>query len=282
MDKSISHSYNQANAGKRMFAMRTGATLAALAMFAALTPAPAHAWNWNWSFGNTTKGSGNFVTVDRVALNFNEVKVALSSDVTVKQGNSEGVTIEADDNIAADILVEVKGNALHIRPKDKDTNYKSARKIIITVNVKDLQKISVAGDTNTTIGALKTKNLSASVAGSGNLNVQQLIADELKISLAGSAASKAAGTVQNLNVSIAGSGSIDAPMLQALTAKLSIAGSGSATIWAKDKLNISVAGSGTVRYLGNPEVKQSVAGSASISRIADSTSAAYSAGDANK
>lgn len=255
----------------------------AMTMFSALTfcaatlPGTAQAWNWSWSFGNTTKGSGNFVTIERAATNFSEIKIALSSDVTVKQGLTEGVTIESDDNIAADIAVEVKGNALHIRPKDRDTRYKSSRAILISINVKDLNKISVAGDTNTTITGLKTKTLNASVAGSGNLNVQQLVADELKISLAGSAASKASGTVQSLNVNIAGSGSIDAPNLQTQTAKLSIAGSGSATIWAKDKLNISVAGSATVRYLGNPELKQSVAGSASVSRIAG---VAGSAGDA--
>ena len=253
------------------------AIVAATAALAALAPLSAQAWSWSWSFGNTVKGSGNFVTLDRPAANFNEIKVGLSCDVTVKQGTTEGVTIEADDNIAADISVEVKGNALHIRPRDKDASYKSSRTILVTVNVKDLQKISVAGNTNTTITALKTKSLSASVAGSGNLDVQQLIADELKISLAGSAASKASGTVQSLTVNIAGSGSIDAPNLQTQTAKLSIAGSGTATIWAKDKLNISVAGSGTVRYLGNPELKQSVAGSASVSRI---NSPASAAGDA--
>lgn len=261
-----------------LFNRRLSATIfAAAAALSMLAPATAQAWSWSWTFGDKMKGSGNFVTIDRAAVNFNEVKVAVSSHVIVKQGRAEGVTIEADDNIAADISVEVKGNILQIRPKDKDTQYKSNRKIIITINVKDLQKISVAGNTNTVIGALKTKTLNASVAGSGSLDVQELVADELKISLAGSASSKASGTVQSLYVSIAGSGSIDAPNLQTQTAKLSIAGSGTATIWAKDKLNISVAGSGTVRYLGNPELKQSVAGSASVSRI---TSPASAAGDA--
>ncbi len=243
--------------------------LVAAALFAITLPGTAHAWSWNWSFGNTIKGSGNFVTVERAVSNFNEIKVAISSDISVKQGSTEGVTIEADDNIANDIWVEVRGNALNIRPKDKDTSYKSSRKILITVNVKDLNKISVAGDTNTLIHALKTKSLNASVAGSGNLNIQQLTADGLKISLAGSAASKASGTVQTLALNVAGSGSIDAPNLQAQTAKLSIAGSGTATVWAKDKLSISVAGSGTVRYFGNPVLTQSVAGSASVNRLGD-------------
>ncbi len=246
-----------------------------LALFAApllaaftfsLAGTPAHAADWNWGFGKSISGSGTIKSETRNVTGFTGIGLSLPAYVDVRQGNSESVVVETDDNLLPLVETVVEDGKLKIRSLEKNTNLKT-KNMKITVNVKTIESLSVAGSGDIRSDALKTGNLKVSIAGSGDIHLKSLESDYLKVSISGSGDFSAGGKANTLEASIAGSGDLKAEKLLANAVKVSIAGSGSAGFWAKDTLKSSIAGSGDVTYYGDAQVSSSVAGSGSVKRL---------------
>lgn len=247
-----------------------GMSIATLALFAA-SPRAALAWDWGW--GKGISPSGTTKTETRNVSGFTGVSLALPGTVTLRQGNTEGVTIETDEAFLPHIEVVVERGVLRLRTSERNTNFKGRFKMNITVDAINVESLSIAGSGDIVADSLKTGRLKTSIAGSGDLNVKKLDAKEVTMSIAGSGDIHLAGTATELEGSIAGSGRVKAERLQVKNAALKIAGSGDAVLWVTDNLKMSVAGSGDVRYWGEAKVTQSVAGSGSIKRLGAAPSA---------
>ena len=205
------------------------------------------AWDWNWGWGaNTVKGSGIVKTESRNVSGFSSIAVSIPANVTIAQGDAEGVVLEADDNILPLIETMIEDRALLIRFREKNQSVKTST-LKLTINAKSVEGISVAGSGAVHAAILRSPTLKARISGSGDMNIGNLEADSLIVSVAGSGNFTASGKARNVEVRIAGSGD--------------------ATVWAKETLNVSVAGSGDVKYYGDANVSQSVAGSGSVKRL---------------
>ncbi len=236
----------------------------------ACVPVTAQAWDWGFGF-NTTKGSGVLKTETRNVSGFNRISLSLPGVVEIVQGDSEGLTIETDDNLLPLIETVVEDGGLKLRtPKKVNISTKTLK---ITVNAKTLEALAVAGSGDLRAAKLKAGKLKASIAGSGDITISNLDADDLHISIAGSGNFVGGGKVNTVSSNIAGSGDIKAGKLESNASKISIAGSGDATVWAKDTLTVKVAGSGDVKYYGDAKVSQSVAGSGSVKRLGNTPGA---------
>ena len=244
--------------------------LAAIAapLFAALAFAaqPATAADWNWGFGKSISGSGTLKSETRSVSAFTGISLSLPAYVEVRQGNTESVMIETDDNLLPLVETVVENGMLKIRSLEKSTSLKT-KNMKITVNAKTIDSLSVAGSGDIRADALKTGKLGVSISGSGDIHLKAVDSDALKVAISGSGDFSAGGKTNSLEASIAGSGDLKAGKLQATTVKISIAGSGSATFWAKESLKSSIAGSGDVSYYGDAQVSSSVAGSGSVKRL---------------
>ena len=221
---------------------------------------------WEWGFGTKVAGSGNIKSETRSVSDFTGISLAVPAKAEIVQGAIESISIETDDNILPLIETVVESGKLKIRFKDKNTSVVT-KNLRMTINVKAIESISVAGSGDVRAAKLQAAKLKASIAGSGDLRIAALDADFLTVSIAGSGDFSAGGKANLVEASIAGSGDIKIEKLAANNVKLSIAGSGDATVWAKDTLKISVAGSGDVSYYGDAKVSQSVAGSGSVKRL---------------
>ena len=73
--------------------------------------------NFEWS-GTSIKGSGNVVSETRQLTHFDRVTIFGSGHLTVVQGEQEGLTIQADDNLLPYIKSEVAGGSLKLGPED--------------------------------------------------------------------------------------------------------------------------------------------------------------------
>ncbi|MEI6738506.1 MAG: DUF2807 domain-containing protein, partial [Pseudomonadota bacterium] len=121
--------------------------------------APQNALAWDWiGWGKKVTGSGVYKTETRAATGFNGIKLSASADVVIVQNGTEGITIEAEDNILPLISTEVERGSLVIKWTEKSLNV-SHKKLNITVNVKGIEEISVAGSGNIKSDALKTPRL---------------------------------------------------------------------------------------------------------------------------
>lgn len=236
-----------------------------LAASAPVVTAQAGPLSW-LSGAERVQGSGKIVKQNREVGHFTALSVGVSGDVEIRLGNTEGVTVETDDNIQSAIETVVESGVLRIRPAKNNLKL-DTRTMKIVVQARTLDKLSIGGSGTVTADKLRGENLTIDVGGSGSINVGQVESESVAIALGGSGSLKAAGNTERLQISIGGSGRVQVGQLQARDAVVSIGGSGQSTVWAKKSLNVTVAGSGDVNYYGDPQISKSVMGSGTIKRL---------------
>lgn len=210
---------------------------AAAAFTALIACAPAGA--------ETVSGSGRPATESREVKGFNAVELAIPGRMEIVQGDREGVTLTADDNLVAQIETVVERDALRIRFR-KGVNARTQTPIRVTLLAKTLEAIALAGSGDVAAPSLTARDLALRISGSGDVHL--------------------GGKAESLQVRISGSGDVKAGKFETQRAQVSIAGSGGVTVWARQSLEVSVAGSGDVRYYGDPTVAKKIAGSGSVRR----------------
>ena len=235
-------------------------------VFLLATSSTAQAWDWNWGWGKSVSGSGIIKSETRNVAGFTAIKLSLPASVQIRQGATESVVIETDDNILPLVETIVEDGALKIRPLEKNSSFRT-KTLNVTINAKNIDSISAAGSGNISADSLKAETLKISVAGSGDVQIKAVDAGTVKISIAGSGDLVLGGKATTLEASIAGSGEVKAGKLETQHSKISVAGSGNAVVWAKDTLKLSVVGSGDVQYYGDAKVSKSIAGSGSVTRL---------------
>lgn len=239
---------------------RTTRRTAVLATVALLLAGPALA-------RETLVGSGKMATESRQATGFTHLGIAVPGKVQLTQGNTESVTITADDNVLPHIETLVDKGALKVRFRnDRDLSVRNVT-ITVVVNARELDGISIGGSADVTASAIKSPKLALNIGGSGNVKVASVDASEVAVRIGGSGdVSIGGGRTETLSVSIGGSGELKAPKLESKRAKVTVAGSGDASVWVRETLKVTVAGSGDVRYYGDPKVDRAVVGSGDVRR----------------
>lgn len=221
---------------------------------------------WSWG-GEQVQGSGRIVKQVRQVSNFHGLSLSVPAQVELRIGNTEGLTIEADDNLLPLLETVVDNGTLEIRPARRNLNFRS-KSIRVVVQARSIERLALGGSGSIDADALRTGRLKVDIGGSGSVNLKGVESEVLAVSVGGSGDLKAgAGKVGALTVSIGGSGDVDLGRVQANNAKVSIAGSGEAAVWVREELAVSIAGSGDVDYYGDPRVSKSSVGSGSVRRL---------------
>ncbi len=239
----------------------TGAMVATVSL-AVVAPAGAE-WLGNW--GRSVDGSGKIVTQESKVRDYRAIAISVPAKVELRQGETEGVTVETDDNIQAMLEVVVEGNTLKIRTKEKNV-YPKTRTFNIVINCKRLDDIAMDNSGRLSAARLNASDLRVRLGGSGDIVIQDLRVDTLRAAIGGSGNFTAAGNASQIAGNIGGSGSMNMAKLMAKDVRVSIGGSGSVETWATDNLNVSIGGSGNVEYYGDPRVTKSIGGSGSVNR----------------
>jgi len=224
------------------------------------------ALDWNLGIWKSVSGSGTLKTETRDVSGFTGIALSLNGSVEIKQGGTEGLTIETDDNILPLIETVVENGTLKIRPTARNTSF-STKDLKIVVQAKNIDRIDIAGSGDIHAETLKAAELKAGISGAGDLRIKSLETDALAVSIAGSGDFEAGGRTASLRANIAGSGDIKAGKLDAKSVEINIAGSGDATVWARNTLKVSIAGSGDVQYYGDAQLQNSIRGSGSVKRL---------------
>lgn len=245
---------------------RAARVLLLAACVLAVPAAPALASPLDWISGSSVQGSGKLQKQTREVGSFNGVALNVPGNVELRIGNTDSVTIEADDNILPLIDTAVENGTLRIRPAKRNSNFRQTS-LTIVIQARHVERISVGGSGNIAATGLRGEKLRFDVGGSGSINAQDLDSRMVAIAIGGSGNFKASGKTEQLTASIGGSGNIQAGKLAARDVQVSIGGSGEATVWARDDLSISIGGSGEVSYYGDPRVSRSMQRSSSIRRL---------------
>lgn len=213
-------------------------------------------------------GSGDVVSEEREVRDVERVSLTYVGELTIIQGDEEGLTIEADDNLLRHIETEMRGHELVIGV-DENIELETDNPIRYTLRVKTLSDISISGMANVFAETLDTGDLSLGISGSGNITIEALNADDLRLRASGSGNFDLAGEVATQDISITGSGNVKAGDLASRQAEVTISGAGNATLWVSEGLDIRVTGIGNIDYYGHPEVSQSITGGGEVNSLGE-------------
>ena len=235
--------------------------LALLLPATAVPAAPA-----DWLAGKTVRGNGLVKQETRTPGHFDAVELSLAGNLELRLGDSESVTILADENVLPLIETVLENGSLKIRTNARNGNIALSR-LKIVVQARNIERLVVGGSGSIEAASLRAPRLQIDIGGSGSVTVGNVACDALAVSIGGSGNFKGAGHAATLSVAIDGSGSVQAGQLSANDVHVNSAGSGQAVVWARRTLSVSLAGSGGVDYYGDPQVSTSAHGSGGVRRI---------------
>jgi len=195
---------------------------------------------------------------------FNRISIETFGEVIIEQGDQESLTIEASRDYLRYITSEVEDGTLTISTRRGFVGG-PVRKVVYTIQVKDLRDRSMSGAGAIKVYKLETKDFKLTLTGAGSIEVDDLKADTLKVNLTSAGAVVVAGEVTSQDVTLSGVGSYEAGDLFSNDTTVLLTGAGSAVVWAEKSLDVSITGVGSVAYYGkDPEVRQNVSGLGSV------------------
>jgi hypothetical protein len=215
------------------------------------------------------RGSGDVVSETREIGDVTEVDLQSFGSVHIELGEQVSLRIEAEDNLLRYIETDTSGGRLEIKHR-RGTRLMNTMPIDYYLTVRDLDGITVSGAGNVDAPDLRTERLAIRLSGAGNVQIESLQADALDATISGAGGlSIGGGAVDGQEVVITGAGDYRARELESREATVRLSGLGSATVYARERLDVTISGAGSVQYRGDPEVEQQVSGVGGVRRISE-------------
>ena len=208
------------------------------------------------------KGSGPVVSQDFNLPLIDGVQLSIDGNVSVTEGDTQMVRIEAQQNIIDNIRKTVSGGKWNIEYINPVNNHNGIN-IFITVPSINLVSISGSGNISSTNTFTDSTNVFVQISGSGNISLG-LLANRLESTISGSGNIFLAGEANEHKIVISGSGNVAAFGLETSKTNITISGSGNSEVFANDNLNVTISGSGNVFYIGYPAINVTISGSGAL------------------
>jgi hypothetical protein len=222
-------------------------------------------------FVGVTRGSGNVISESREVSDFEKIILNGMGNITLTQGETESLKIEAEDNILSEIESDVSGSTLTLGFTESSwrKNIIPTEPVNYTLTVKDLSAITVNGAFYLKMEELETSEFKLTINGAGSFDFGAINGDQFKVQLNGSANVATAGEVTEQIITFDGAGTYDGGDLETSITEVSFNGLGNATVWVKDTLDITINGGGNLDYYGSPSVVQDINGAGEINNLGD-------------
>ncbi|MGB0175833.1 MAG: head GIN domain-containing protein [Owenweeksia sp.] len=207
-------------------------------------------------------GNGKVKTEKRNVEKFNRIEVSGSFDVHIRQGETAGITIKADENLMELIETSVHNDELKIKSKK---SIRRAKELALYITVRELEKIEASGAcTIVTDGELRSAKLEIESSGACEANMD-LRCDELKVNISGAGDLTFRGVAESFEVESSGACEISAFDLKTLRTRIDISGAGEVDVYVTEELKVDASGAAEVRYKGNPRnINQDASGASSV------------------
>jgi hypothetical protein len=226
---------------------------------------------WFYLLGSFRGGGGEVAVEEHPLPPFSRVVVEGFADVTLVQGASEAVRVEAGSKQLPSMRVEVSNGALTISNGAFRSWWSGffglgGRGARITVTFRDLDAVAATGAVKIRAEGVKVNRLKVTASGATSLRIGNLDANELSMSGSGAMRAELSGRVGEQRVSISGAGDYRAGKLASEDARVSVSGAGRVVVQVEKTLRIGLSGAGSVEYIGDPKVTQSISGAGRVRR----------------
>jgi hypothetical protein len=212
--------------------------------------------------GSCVQGEGKVIERTLTLESFSKVDVSGATTVFISQGETQTVTISAQENIIALLNKNVSGDEWEI---EFERCIKSTEGIEIYITIPEIEELQINGSGSiTSKGLLQSDKMKLDIQGSGELNLE-LDVKELETEIAGSGDITLKGTTKIHNIDVNGSGDVNAYDLRSDEDEIKINGSGDVKVNVSYSLSVKVNGSGDVYYKGDvKEISSSINGSGNL------------------
>ncbi|MCJ7623535.1 MAG: DUF2807 domain-containing protein [Anaerolineaceae bacterium] len=217
------------------------------------------------------RGSGDVVSETREVSGFDRVRIEGAGELYLTQGETEALSIEAEDNIITEITSKVENNVLIIGFEDKlfEDRVIPTEPIKFYLTVIALEELNISGAARVVSKSLNSEKFELDISGAADINIDSLTADSLDVNFSGGAECDLSGEVSDLTLIVNGAGSFDASDLESTNSDITINGAAEVSLWVTEELDISINGAGSVRYYGNPQVSQNIEGIGSVRSLGE-------------
>jgi hypothetical protein len=196
------------------------------------------------------RGNGNVIKQERKLTDFLKIKVSYGIDVIISQGDSEKVTVEADENLVDLIKTEVKDQTLKIYHEE---NISKAKKMCVYVTVKDLNSIiASSGSDVTTEKEIKLDKLVVEMSSGSDGNLK-LNANELICETSSGSDLELSGKSKTLDLTASSGSDINAYELEAEYVSVKTSSGSDAEVFVTNQLKVRGSSGSDVRYKGSPK-----------------------------
>lgn len=206
--------------------------------------------NMNWTSG--VKGNGNVVLETRtVNAPFSKIKATEGLNVYLTQSSKTSITVEADENLQALILTEIKDGVLKIHCKEQIGKASSKK---INVNCKSLDAItSTSGSSIHSTNTISSNKLLLKSSSGSNMQVN-VDTNDLSCDASSGSSLKVSGKTVNLNAEASSGSTIKGGDLVAESSDVSASSGANLTINTSKALIANASSGASVNYYGNPEL----------------------------
>jgi len=228
-------------------------------------------WTMNGaSGGGGVRGSGVMKEETRPVEDFDAVSIRFPAEVVIRQGKTEALTIEADNNLLPQLSTKVRSGTLVIENTEGNWAKRvTPTSVQITITVKNLKSVHFSTAGTLLVDGLTADELELNISGAAEVTLSDVDVINLDVNLSGAGSVHANGVADDVQISISGLGDFQGEELSCQTADIEISGAGSATLRVAKELNAEVSGAGTVNYYGNPEVSKRISGAGAVNRMGD-------------
>lgn len=214
---------------------------------------------------DVVQGSGTVKTESRQVQGFDKVELNGVGTLTITQGSTEALSIQAEDNLLPRLRSDVDGGTLRLGPKGATIS--PTKPIRYDLSVKQLSAVSVTGAAEVQAASLQADQLTVKVTGAGRVDIGRLTSSgSLTVEVTGSGQVTVSGQVPRQTVSISGAGKYQAAKLATQQATIDVTGAADCAVRVSDHLTVSISGAGHVAYTGSPTVDEHVTGAGSVTR----------------
>lgn len=200
--------------------------------------------------GKTIHGNHKVTKSERDAGPFTGIKVSSGVDVYLKQGDSEAITIEADENLHEYIITEIKGGILHVYT---EVNIRDAEVEKVYVTMKEINSVATtsAGDV---VGEspIRTGKLELSASSAGDIKLE-VYAKEVEVDISSSGDMTLNGEADIFKADLSSAGDLEAYGLKTREADISVSSAGDADIYVSEKITARASSAGDINYKGDPK-----------------------------
>ena len=199
---------------------------------------------------NGVVGNRNIVTIERtIKADFTGIKVSTGIDLFIRQGSTNAITVEADENLHDLIITEVKEGILKIYT-DKNIWKSKARKVYVTIENITLLKAS-SGSNVKSESVINTNEIYIDASSGASIDIEVVAKSAVTEASSGSDV-KIKGTTINHTARASSGSSINAYKLKSTNANASASSGASINIYASKNMDAKASSGGAIDYTGNP------------------------------